>query len=389
MQASQVPVKVPLPFASDSTLVTPTPLAAPGGGRVSWQQGFTLLNMLPIASGGIPPFGQDMNGVLQAISAWAWWQGAGGQVAYDSAFSTENNGYPLGAYVQAANGIGWWLCTIDNNLTNPDAAGTGWMFIPLELSYNGNPNGSVAGKAAVAAGVNIPASPPSQLWDYKNGVFWVCTATGSSSTAAWTPMSILIPVNPDLEGNTQNYTAADLGQLRVRKNAGSVMMDTLPTVTSVGNGWWVSLFNGDATAPLTVSAPGSTKLNNVVNGSVFVPPGKSTMIACDAAGNFWVVIFPLPQNFAPQEIYVNASGTYGPGAYIVDTSAGPIAFAFESNPNPGDNYSIRDMFGTFAKNPCTVNPSGNSIEEQTGTLPLDVAWYLYNFAFKSGDWSQV
>lgn len=389
MQASEIPLKVPVPFASDSTLVTPVPLTDPGGGQISWQQGFTILNMLQEASGGTPPFGQNMNGVLQAISAWAWWQSAGGQVAYDPAFSAENGGYPQGAYVQAASGLGWWLCTLDNNTSDPDTAGIGWMFIPMELSYNGNPNGNVAGQAAVAAGTNIPASPPSQLWDYKNGTFWICTATGSAGTATWAPLTTLVPINPSVTGNTYNYTAADLGQMRVRSDSGGTMMDSLPSAATVVNGWWTSIFNGDATGSLTVTAPGSTKLNGVVAGSVFVPPGKSTTIGCDAAGNFWVRVFPLPQNFAPQEIYVNASGTYGPGAYIVDTSAGPITFEFESTPNLGDNYSIRDMFGTFASNPCTVNPNGNTVEEQAGNLPLDVAWYQFNFAFKSGDWSQV
>ena len=70
MLASQVPSKIPVPFAELSTLVTDIPLTPTGAGRASWQQGFTQVNMTLIAAGGIPPFGFDMNGVLQAVSAW-------------------------------------------------------------------------------------------------------------------------------------------------------------------------------------------------------------------------------------------------------------------------------------------------------------------------------
>ena len=45
----------------------------------------------------------------------------------------------------------------------------------------GNPNGNVAGSAAVAG-----RSAPSLVWDVTNSILWACTTTGTSGTAVWT-----------------------------------------------------------------------------------------------------------------------------------------------------------------------------------------------------------
>ena len=50
-------------------------------------------------------------------------------------------------------------------------------------SVNGNPNGQLAGTAGSAT---IPASV---AWDYVNDVLYVCTTTGTSTTAVWTAVN--------------------------------------------------------------------------------------------------------------------------------------------------------------------------------------------------------
>lgn len=47
-------------------------------------------------------------------------------------------------------------------------------------TYAGNPNGHVAGNAAVVA-----TSAPSMVWDTVDRIFWVCIGTGTTSTAIW------------------------------------------------------------------------------------------------------------------------------------------------------------------------------------------------------------
>src|SRR5262249_36586636 len=54
---------------------------------------------------------------------------------------------------------------------------------------SGSPNGQLAGTAASAT---IPAS---QAWDFVNNILYVCTQTGSSSTAVWTAINASTAAN--------------------------------------------------------------------------------------------------------------------------------------------------------------------------------------------------
>jgi hypothetical protein len=161
MEASQLPTKIPVPFGSSAasgtirTVPVPSQIAITPG-AASFTTGFPLLNTLAEAAGGIPPFGQDMNGVLLAISSWIMWQGAGGQVVYDAAFSASIGGYPKGALLTAVSvANAQWLCLVDNNVTDPDTGGAGWLIVNLEAGP-----GAVARPYFLAVISNVVASPP-------------------------------------------------------------------------------------------------------------------------------------------------------------------------------------------------------------------------------------
>lgn len=97
----------------------------------SLTDGFPPLTFVPSGSGGCPPFGQDFNGILKQLSQWGQWQAANGPVFYDSAFSTSANGYPKGAVLSSKIVPGYrWLSTAENNTTDPDAGGAGWVQDP-------------------------------------------------------------------------------------------------------------------------------------------------------------------------------------------------------------------------------------------------------------------
>lgn len=129
MLASSAPAKIPLPFANSGTKNTiPTPsqiTITPGAASLT--DGFPPLTRTPIAAGGVPPFGADMNGILFEISANTQWENAGGFYPYDAAFSTAIGGYPRGAVLARADLSGFWLSQVDNNATNPDTGGAGWV----------------------------------------------------------------------------------------------------------------------------------------------------------------------------------------------------------------------------------------------------------------------
>ena len=133
MDASDIPTKIQLPFAAGAggSYIRAVPVASQIGiqdGAASYTDGFPPLNFTDPAFGGVDPFGADMNGVLNAISALAMWFSAGGPIPWDSAFSTAIGGYPRGAIVQSVTTFGTlWVCTVDDNLSNPDTGGAGWL----------------------------------------------------------------------------------------------------------------------------------------------------------------------------------------------------------------------------------------------------------------------
>lgn len=129
MQASNAPTKSAVPFANSGTKNT-IPVASQIGitpGLASFTDGFPPLTMTPLAAGGVPPYGADFNGILNFLSASARWGQAGGGYTYDAAFSTAIGGYPKGATLVRSDLAGYWLNTVENNLTNPDSGGAGWV----------------------------------------------------------------------------------------------------------------------------------------------------------------------------------------------------------------------------------------------------------------------
>lgn len=131
--ASQIPTKVQLPWAANAggSYKRTIPVTSQIGiqnGAASWNDGFPPLNFVPSGAGGVPPYGQDMNGALNAISALTWWYSAGGPISYDSTFQTAISGYPAGAIIQSVSLPSiQWRSTTDNNVTNPDTGGAGWV----------------------------------------------------------------------------------------------------------------------------------------------------------------------------------------------------------------------------------------------------------------------
>jgi hypothetical protein len=129
MLLSSAPAKLVEAFATGgSKNVIPVPSQIPiTPGAASWTDGFPPLTMTAVSAGGIPPSGLDFNGILNALSALSLWYNAGAGFPYDAAFSATIGGYPKGARVLQASGNGYWRSAVDNNLTDPDTGGAGWV----------------------------------------------------------------------------------------------------------------------------------------------------------------------------------------------------------------------------------------------------------------------
>ena len=124
------------PFATgDSTKTYPVPVASQIGitaGAASFTDGFPPLTRTALGAGGIPPSGEDMNGILYMVTQLLAWSCSGGFYKYSSTQSTAIGGYPLGAVLQSTDGTNhFWLNTTANNTTNPDSGGSGWVALPF------------------------------------------------------------------------------------------------------------------------------------------------------------------------------------------------------------------------------------------------------------------
>ena len=132
-------------FASlgDKTL-PPQTAAQAGTGRFSQEEGFGEVNSTPLADGGIPPFREDMNGVLYLLSQFALWQQQGGLMNWSAILTYEvgnevlHNGTKFRCIQQCTNIVppnkAYWK--------NLDVAVRAGMVIPaynVTIDSNGHP----------------------------------------------------------------------------------------------------------------------------------------------------------------------------------------------------------------------------------------------------------
>lgn len=130
MSGAPQPPVIPQPFANhaDPTFFNTIPDTTAVAGRASYNLGFPPLTMQPVAGGGKPPFGQDVNGILFALSAHDYYVQAGQLFLYSAAVSTAIGGYAVGTLLGSTDGRTVWFNTVNANVTDPDGgSAAGWV----------------------------------------------------------------------------------------------------------------------------------------------------------------------------------------------------------------------------------------------------------------------
>ena len=191
MLVANVPIKIPAAWANSagaSYINYPVPTPSQQGitnGAASFTDGFPPNNFIPYASGGAGPYGRDFNGILKQITAGLQWGQAGGfPMPYDATFQTAVGGYFNGSLVASVTTAGkYWLSTVDNNTTNPDAAGAGWQQFPTPPALSGLTSLTDTGtaNALVVAMTPAPASLAALI-----GVVLVINKSSAANTGAVT-----------------------------------------------------------------------------------------------------------------------------------------------------------------------------------------------------------
>lgn len=120
------PSKILTPWATSGLKNAIPDAADPVTGRAGYDQGFPAINMTAKEAGGIPPFGQDFNGILYEITNTLRYIQAGGTPTYSATLSTAIGGYPKGAILLGDDGLSEYRSLIDSNTNDPNTNPTNW-----------------------------------------------------------------------------------------------------------------------------------------------------------------------------------------------------------------------------------------------------------------------
>lgn len=365
MQSSNIPTKIPLPFAYNAgvgyknTIPTASQIGVVNG-RASLNDGFPPLNFVPISAGGVPPFGADVNGILNEITAITQWQQAGGFFFYDSSFSTTIGGYPKGAILQSSSNSGLWISTAENNTTNPDTGGAGWMSLAFEGSQaitvttadvtvtqlqSAYPVLIISGAKTAARNLILPAIVGE--WIIQNNTTGAFTLT--AKTAAGTGVTLTQGESTFIYGDGTNILFADSSKVAsFNGRVGTVTLNATDVttalgytpigpnltgaVTSTGNSTSLGSFSSAQLAGALTDETGTGAAVFNTNPSLSSPTFTNPVLGTPTSGNLANCSFPtLNQNTTGNAATAtNASYAATQGAGTSNTTIATTAFA-----NPG------------------------------------------------------
>lgn len=298
MQSSDVPSRFPIPFgnAAGGSYIRTIPEASQIGiqdGAASLTDGFPPLNFTPVGAGGVPPFGQDFNGLMKQVTQWARWQAAGNATPWDSAFSTAIGGYPRGSVVTGTTGI-LWQSTTENNTTNPNTGGAGWV--------------QVANSSAVQSGT----------WNYAavTGTVNAITATLSPAPASLTAgLRVILNITSSNTGaatlDLNGLGVASIVNLFGGPLVGGELIGPVEFVYD-GTKWWATVVQPGVSADRTYYVNGSTgsdSNNGLSSGTAFATIQKAIdVVAAISWGGFNATISVANGTYSPNISLRQVSG---------------------------------------------------------------------------------
>lgn len=86
----------------------------------SWDKGWGNITFIPKEDGGLPPKGQDFNGILYTLSDHAVHRQNGQQIVFSSDVVSNYGGYAQNSIIQSDDGLRHYRSLINNNTFNPN-----------------------------------------------------------------------------------------------------------------------------------------------------------------------------------------------------------------------------------------------------------------------------
>ena len=397
MQTSGLPTRIAVPFADAGTKNT-IPVASQigiTGGAASFTTGFPPLTMTPVSAGGIPPFGADFNGILNAITNAIRWNVAGSGYPFDSTFATAVTGYPKGALLPASDFSGYWLNTQEANTTTPEnstAATTGWVpgvhygataltglsssSVTLTTLQAAKPRITLAG--TLTANINLVFPAWVRSWTVVNnctGAFSVTSKTPSGSGVAIASGATANitgdGTNIVLDANVMNITTQVTGVVGATRNAAMSIATASATATFTADEVIVGTAFGGAQYRI---GSFSKAINLATTGAGGMDTGTIT------SGYLAIYAIYNPTTGASALLGFNPSGTIAPNVYAgTNMPAGYTASALVSvwlvtSSQLGAGYqNDRDIFpvnlAVISNTAATTTPA--VISFPTGSFPMN------------------
>ena len=243
MKYSELPSVITSLFASgaSSSAVTDIPdtQAASGDGRVSWKLGYPPETMIARSAGGVPPYGQDANGIGKKLSQYIQALQAGNIPKWTQDFANAIGGYPSGALAADPSTVGvFWVSTADDNTTQPGANGASWQSL-----FNGYATQAWSSSQFVGRGASVYDFTPLQLGVNKaSGQVWTSYTDDSGNLKyAFSQPAGDYATNTALNSETTRATQAE-SNLQTSKvsRSGDTMRGALSTYNdpNLTNGAW-------------------------------------------------------------------------------------------------------------------------------------------------------
>lgn len=302
--------------------------------------------------------------------------------------SPNPNPVPLNELGQPDTAI-WLDATIQYKVRLFDAdGGDVWTADPnltLQITaafsaFAGNPNGQLAGTAGTP-GVN----PADVVWDVQSDTLWVCTTTGSATTAVWTAVGATIGgalvlsgtlTPPTPSGTINDYNPAGLsGASTLRFNLGGDVILTGLEGGVDGRDLTIENVTPLTTTPASLVLPVENVSSLAKNRftmpfRISLPPGQSMHLRYDGASSRWRPAQRMtagPSLALPQGLVIKNGGT--PNTQLSVSFNSPISLwaTALSHATIGETgYNLN----SFTINALTVGANGLD----TGALAANT-WY--------------
>ena len=284
--------------------------------QATWDQGFGQITMIPVAAGGLPPKGQDFNGILNQISENVVYLSKGGKFKFSTDYASSVEGYPKGAILQSDDEKKEYQSIIDNNKVNFNTAtrsqiNAAWKLIStddmLEQIANKQPLGNYAdGDRFKATASNVGMSPIAGalslilqtdgtlfMWDGAKSVFRV-SATGEITTGSMAYSRLTgVPIVQSTGGSTTSIMSqkatsdAIANALASFPDASTTVKGKVQLVLNTGQSTSLIMPQKVVTDALETKqvkgdyAPGKCFKSSTSNSSVAPPNGNISLIIQD------------------------------------------------------------------------------------------------------------